>query len=254
MRKTIELAVQRWAAWAPNLTSKSHWQEWATGNRSIGGDESPDVRFVPPLMRRRLSSVSRMAFRVAVDCLNSEEHAESYIFCSRYGEFKRAYGILGGLASNEPVSAAAFSTSVHNTAASLFSIYCNDTSPSSSLASVTATLETSFFEAWSQLSLAEVSSVLLVYCDEPLPEIYKDRCEILENSIALAFLLRLPTAEQDETRLSLQWRDKCNVTVKPENGFESTKHILKLMLTGKGPLIVDADRLVWEWRCENASS
>src|SRR3546814_20596720 len=69
------------------------------------------------------------------------------IFCSRYGEYARAFEILNSMAEGEPVSTNAFSLSVHNTVSSLFSIARGDSTHSTALAAGPATLEEGFLEA-----------------------------------------------------------------------------------------------------------
>src|SRR3546814_2251974 len=66
------LAVSCWAAYAPGLPDRASWHEWAAGKKSIAGPADPDVSFVKPLLRRRLSPLNRMAFYVASS--RSEEH------------------------------------------------------------------------------------------------------------------------------------------------------------------------------------
>src|SRR3546814_19479787 len=68
------------------------------------------------------------------------------IFCSRYGEYARAFEILNSMAEGEPVSPNAFSLSVHNTVSSLFSIARGDRTHSTAMAAGASTLEGGFLE------------------------------------------------------------------------------------------------------------
>lgn len=246
----IKLSVCRWAAWAPGLTSRPAWHAWATGARTITGPVSPDVQFVAPMMRRRLSRLSRMAFRVAADCLTEVEDPVAYVFCSRYGEYGRSYEILRDLANCEPASAAAFSMSVHNTSVSLFAIEQQDSSPSNAIASGEATLEAAFLEAWSLLSDSAASTVLVVYHDEPLPELYQSQETTVSNSAAFAMLLRLPDADRDAIDLSLAWGESAG---KPALPSDPALRVLDLLLKDGDPVVLDTGRLIWTWSTDTAS-
>lgn len=243
----IALSVSRWAAWSPGLTDRPAWQAWAEGAATVIEPVAPDVKFVTPMMRRRLSHLSRMAFRVAADCLNGETDPVSYVFCSRYGEYHRSYGILKDLANGEPASAAAFSMSVHNTAASLYAIETKDTAQATALAGGEATLETAFLEAWCLLQDRAASRVLVVYHDEPLPEIYEGQATTVHNSAAFAMLLHLPDAMPEATELNLSWgtstlRDPIRCQAQ-----DPALRVLELLLKGGDPYILDTGRLVWAW-------
>jgi hypothetical protein len=243
----IALAVCRWSAWAPGVTDKASWHSWAEGKTTISGPVEPDVKFVPPLARRRLSGLSRMVFRAAADCLADEEEPASYVFCSRWGEYQRSFGILTNLANDEPASAAAFSSSVHNTSASLFAIERHDHSQSTALAGGEATLETGFLEAWCQLTDETASTVLLVYHDEPLPDLYRDQPTTIRNSAAFAMLLRLPEPGQDAIDLRLSWGTQEKIPAVPCIAADPALDVLRLLLNGGDPVVLNTERLVWSW-------
>lgn len=246
-QNSVELAVSNWSAWAPSLTDETAWREWASGRREIEGPVEPDVKFVEPMMRRRLSSLTRMAFRVAADCLVEEDSLPAYVFCSRYGEYGRTYNILIGLSDEEPASALAFSMSVHNTSASLFSIDRRDTSLSVSLAGGEMTLETAFIEAWSLLTTGDASSVLVVYHDEPLPEIYRGQITTVAHASAFALLLRLPETAPDASRLTLDWNERRQGATMAEPLLDPALQVLRLILERGDPVTFDTGRLVWKW-------
>jgi hypothetical protein len=253
-QQQIELSVTNWAAWAPGLPDKSAWYAWADGEKqTILEPDEPDVKFVAPLMRRRLSSLSRMAFRVATDCLNSEHRPASIVFCSRYGEYRRSFEILKNLAAAEPASAAAFSMSVHNTAASLFAIENKQTRPTNAIAGGDATLETAFLEAGSLLNEHPAASVLVVYHDEPLPELYRNQPTTVMNRLAFAMLLQQPSATRNTIDLGLSWGTDRSASKLPKTPLDPALRVLKLLLRGGAPVILDTGRLMWTWKARNAA-
>ncbi len=252
-RDQISLAIQRWSAWTPGLSTPAEWRSWAEGARRIGGLEPPDVAFVAPLLRRRLSSLSRMAFRVAADCLDETDDV-AYVFCSRYGEYHRSFGILTDIAQGSPASAAAFSTSVHNTAASLFAIENKHTSPAISVAGGDATLETGFIEAWSQLESGAANAILLVYHDEPLPPLYSEQRTTVQHPAAIAMLLKSAQEGDPSDTLHLRWDSSDANSATPAPPTDPALSVLKSLLTNGGPVEFDSGRLVWTWSATLAAS
>lgn len=241
----VRLAVSRWSAWGPGCNDHAG----SNGIEEKSGWLEPDVSFVQPLQRRRLSPLNRMAFHVAWKCL-SEEEKPFCIFCSRYGEYLRAFEILSDLSRGQAISPNSFSLSVHNTTSSLFSIARNDRSHSTSIAAGAASLEVGFLEARSLLSEAPAAAVLLVYFDEPLPSLYKERVHAIRESAALAMLLRLPKRdESDNTVLQLGWKA---LESKGTVERKSTHPALRLtqLLSKACPMAsLNDGRLLWTWSC-----
>lgn len=245
---SVDLAVARWSAWAPGLSEASAWQDWAAGSRDLSPDpEKPDVSFVRAMLRRRLSSLSRMAIHVAAKCLDGGPTPDAYVFCSRYGEYERSFGILSDLARREEVSPAAFSLSVHNTSASLFSIDREDPTPYTALAAGDATLESAFLEAWSLLQSREASRVLLVYHDEPLPPLYGKQHTNVTQNYALALVLQPCEADPDVDRLRLSWQGSRDDPSPPLEANDPALRVLRLLINGGDPVTNDTGRLAWNW-------
>jgi len=251
---SIELEVVRWSAWAPGLEDVPSWRAWAEGTKCISGEIKPDVRFVERLLRRRLSPLNRMAFKVAADCLAGDEASPLSVFCSRYGEFSRAFEILNNLTREEPASPMTFSLSVHNTVSSLFSIMRQDTSHSTALAAGEASLEAGFLECWSLLKEGTAATALLVYCDQILPEMFSSQETTVNDNAALAFLLRLPE-KKNASALGLSWCPSIEKNAEAVRAADnSALRVLRLLLTGGEPIASDFGRLTWEWKCDGAAA
>ena len=62
------VSVKEWAAWAPGLTEKAHWSAFLKAGGDISQDGSPEAGFIPPLLRRRMSRLNRMALTAAFSC------------------------------------------------------------------------------------------------------------------------------------------------------------------------------------------
>lgn len=180
--------VSACAAWAPGVGDISQLHPWPTGALPPDDGSAPAIPFVDPLLRRRLGRLSRMALHVAHEAA-AQETQLSTVFASRHGELSRTVSILHALSVNEAPSPAAFSLSVHNSAAGIFSIARADQSPSTALAAGEETLLWALQDAAIRLVTDPDSAILLVYADEPLPTEYRS-FPAPEPAHALAFLMR----------------------------------------------------------------
>lgn len=169
---TLAFSIERWAAWAPGLESAADWAAWSAGAAAIAETpDKPDVGFLPAMLRRRTSRVTRAALWAAHHC-GGDEGARHTVFGSRHGELHRSHGLLTELAAAEPLSPNAFSLSVHNTASGLYSIATGNRAPSTALAAGRDTLAAGIIEAAGRLR-AGADRVLLVHADERVPAFYR---------------------------------------------------------------------------------
>ena len=87
----------------------------------IKDGNEPDVSFVPPLVRRKLSFPDKTVLALTDKMFN--ENIEEIVFSSEYGEFKRLDTIISQYQTAGEVSPAQFSASVHNYPVSFFTLY-----------------------------------------------------------------------------------------------------------------------------------
>jgi hypothetical protein len=146
-----------------------------------------DIGFIEPIVRRRLSSLSRIALKVAHDCV-AERDGVRVVFASRHGELRRTTDILRAISAGEPVSPTAFSLSVLNAMTGIFGIARGDRSPASAISAGAETLGFALLEAHAQLASDPSSPVLLVYADEPADAAYGTIEDEVQGG-ALAILL-----------------------------------------------------------------
>ncbi len=147
---------------------------------------APDVGFIEPMLRRRLSTLSKMALSVAHDCAPVDQPAR-VVFASRHGELYRTAELLKSMVQTQPLSPNAFSLSVLNAAAGVFSIMRGDHSNITALAAGPETLGYALLEAFAQYTSEPQVPVLVVYADEPLDPIFRsaeDR-DVSPNALAL---------------------------------------------------------------------
>ena len=149
----IDVAVTRWAVWTP--------------------ETEPDVSLLPPLLRRRMSRLTRMMLHVAYRVGTVDELASwPAVFGSRHGEIGATAALLERLARREPITAAGFSHSVHNAQVGLFSIAAKNRGPTSAVAAGADTFGASFLEAVATMQRRACDGALLVVGDERLPDVF----------------------------------------------------------------------------------
>jgi hypothetical protein len=144
----------------------ARWSSWPAGAAA-----TPDIGFVEPLMRRRLSSLSKMALKVAHDCAANCD-AVRVVFASRHGELRRTTGILDDIVAGQPVSPTAFSLSVLNAMPGIYSIARRDNAPATAISAGAETLGYALLEAHAQYSADSATPVLVVYADEQADQRY----------------------------------------------------------------------------------
>ncbi len=181
-------SIINWNAWAPGLESAACWQEWSNGNKSISDDYSlsPVLNNIPVMQTRRLSNLTKMSLKVALESGNGYEQLES-VFASRYGEWEQTVKLLRSISSKEETSPAGFSMSVHNTAGGIYSILSKNTAAYTALASCSATFDSALVEALGRLQTQDY--VLMVIAEEAMPAIYEGIFPKPIEPYAIAFLL-----------------------------------------------------------------
>ena len=161
--------LRKWAAWAPGIDDVQAWRAWCAEPKEIAAEGHPEAGFLPPLLRRRCNSLTRIMLTVAFECCNEQERAQvGSVFASRHGNINESIELLERLALAQPLSPTRFSHSVHNAQAGLFSIAAGNRRASSSIAAEQDTFGCGYLEALTFLERTPESSVLLVMADVPL--------------------------------------------------------------------------------------
>ena len=131
----------------------------------------PDISFVEPILRRRLSSLSRVVLGLAHECAH-DIPCVRIVFASRHGELARTTTMLDSLAQGESLSPTLFSMSVLNASISVFSMLEKNTGPVTAISAGTASFGLGLLESCVQQEENPDQSVLFIYADESPPEIY----------------------------------------------------------------------------------
>ncbi|ELY1988520.1 beta-ketoacyl synthase chain length factor [Vibrio harveyi] len=168
----ISFNIDAWSANSQGLSQVDEWKQWtSTGQWPEEG--KLNVSDIPPMMRRRMSQLSKLAVQTAIELL--KQHDVDYlVFSSRHGELHRSVALVEDILKGEEASPMAFSQSVHNTAAGLATIATKQPIPLTSIAAAENTFQSALIEAWLFLYDNPDKKVLIVDFDEPLPESYSE--------------------------------------------------------------------------------
>ena len=175
----------------------SRWATWGEEE----GLAQPQIGFIEPLVRRRLSFLDRIALHVANACV-AEGEPVHLVFASRHGELARSAELLAQLARGELPSPMSFSLSVLNAAAGLYGIARKDRSPATAVSSGEATFPLALIEGAAQAQKNPDAAVVVAFADEPPPEVYQSIVDSPRTAHAIAVRLE---AKKPQKRVELSW-------------------------------------------------
>lgn len=147
-------------------------------------EKLPDFSFIPPMMRRRMSDIEKIAVGLAGK-IAPERQDYSVVFASQFGEWGTTIRLIKQFFTEQEMSPAGFSNSVHNAAAGLFSLLTKNTNSYTSIAAGADTLETAVLKA-----LTEKRDVMVVFAGEHNPDIYTQLLDKPHNAFGLAFIIK----------------------------------------------------------------
>lgn len=187
---TLHAVVRGWSAWAPGLDDRPAWEAWARAPAALAREGVPEVRFLPPMLRRRCTPLTRIMLHAAFCCVAEAERAEvRTVFASRHGSINESIDLIEAVVRQQPISPMKFSHTVHNAQAALFSIAAGNRCASSSLAAQEDTFPSGFLEALTHLEREPGRPVLLVTGDVPLASTFAPLVREAVASYAVALLL-----------------------------------------------------------------
>ena len=176
------------------VASYAVWRAGAVDGTSATprGSASPDVSFIPPLERRRLTGVERAALSVAWQVRSEGE--VPVVFASRWGEIGVTLKLMTQFHTDREMSPAGFSASVHNAAPGAFSLLTHNHAPYTAIAARERSLEAGLLEALAQGAAASArppyqSAVVFVFAEEATPAFYAPAFGPIQPACALAVRL-----------------------------------------------------------------
>ncbi len=189
----MNVSLTRWSAWAPGIETDDAWQAWARTPVPLAKEGAPDAKFLPAMLRRRCTPLTRTMLAAAWSCLDPAELPNlRSVFASRHGSINESIGLLESVVRREKLSPATFSHTVHNAQAALFSIAAANRAASSSLAAQEDTWAGAWLEALTFLERDPSAPVLVVIGDVPLAETFAPLVD--EPAVPYAFACRLASA------------------------------------------------------------
>lgn len=229
--------VERWTFWSPESSDPSGWfAHWQLAEAQAVEGSPPGDR-IPPMQRRRMSRLARMALSCALETAG-DEAVDYSIFCSQHGEIVRTHDILESISEGTEISPTAFSQSVHNTSSGLYTILTQSNHASTSIASGPNSFAYAWIEAESYLAANPDHRVLLVDFDEVIPAEYSDYSKQVQCDHALALLLRAV----DDGGIGLS-KDRSA----PETFLPQGPQFLAWLQAGSNSLSLGADGQGWRW-------
>ena len=192
----MDFAVARYAVWRAGVAAGTAATAFADGtsatpNLSAASNLSgnPDVSFIPPLERRRLTGVERAALSVAWQV--RPEGEVPVVFASRWGEIGVTVKLMQQFHADREMSPAGFSASVHNAAPGAFSLLTHNHAPYTAIAARARSLEAGILEALVQGTAVAGrppyrGPVVFVFAEEATPAFYAPAFGPLQPACALA--------------------------------------------------------------------
>ena len=187
-----DFILQKWAVWPPLQADAE--QDLARQGELLAS--------VPKMLKRRLSPLAKIVFCAANECID-EHTIIPTVFSSTHGELGKSFAMMEMLEAGEEISPTAFSLSVHNAIAGLFSIAWQNKLQSTVVAPGEEGLAAAFIEALGLLQEG-AEQVLLVFYDEPMLDFYPFAPFKLSADESCALALRIAkSGEGQALRMSL---------------------------------------------------
>ncbi|MBE1276915.1 beta-ketoacyl synthase chain length factor [Enterovibrio baiacu] len=240
---SIQFNLQRLNALSPGLENTEAWESWCQQNHAWPEDApAPRADAIPAMMKRRMSPISKLAVQVATE-LSRDEHIDFVVFSSRHGELQRTVTLLRDIQMGEPASPTAFSQSVHNTAAGLFTIATKTPVPATSLAAGEDTFHCALTEAAIYLSEHPEHRVLVIDFDAPIPEPY----DAFEQQAFQPYALGLLLTKGDEIRIERHPMNGVNGGDTQEKALPQGLAFYAHWLQSNTRFDIESTRQSWRW-------
>ncbi|KLV01694.1 beta-ketoacyl synthase chain length factor [Photobacterium aphoticum] len=243
---TVHFDIADWHALSPGLNTPQEWALWAVNNKTWPADPAPaDFSAIPAMMRRRMSHLSKLAVQTAMTLMH-DQSVDFIVFSSRHGELHRTVTLLQDVLRGDDASPIAFSQSVHNTAAGLFTIATKQAIPVTSIAAGEQSLHAALIEAAAYLAENPTHRVLVVDFDEPLPAPYGVFDGLLHQGFALGMILT------HGNHIALRWQSSIQPSTQSADnahdaGLPQTLSVISQLAQDKTAWSIAGRRQIWHW-------
>lgn len=237
----LNFTLQHWCLWQSAETAANGC--WPGGEVLAFNGGGADVSFMPAIQSRRLSPLAMAACAVAWRCRLAEGDMPS-VFYSSHGESRYYFEMLDGMAAGEKMSPSRFSLCVHNAIAGLFNVQSESFLPYVCLAGGSDGLFGAFLEAAGMLM--EVSKVLVIWYEQPLPEAYQPYLAGPDTTWALGMVLARAGDAGGQLRLT---RSSAGGQASKDS---SEANLVESILSGQRTGHSRLERSVWQWSLHDA--
>lgn len=184
------------------------WDFWPASFNNDGLVVAADFTLlssIPAMARRRMSQLTKMAFQTAIAV--EPENTTPCIFASRHGDLHKTVELLKAIAVSDDLSPTQFALSVHNAISGQYSIFTLNNADMNAIAGGASSLHYAVLEAASRLATEEdLTEILVVYADEPVPDLYQPFCS--EPLVAQSLALLLSKESGDKVSFSYRGADE----------------------------------------------
>jgi len=244
----LPFRIRDWSAFAPGLDNHQAWLDWSRKPWLPTGEAMPALPEMPPMQRRRVEKLGRMALQVAFWCQSAADAGWPLLFASRHGDLARTYAMLQELARDQSLSPTQFGLSTHNAIAAQYSITRNLPANYLAVSAGACSAEAALTEAQGLLADG-ATDVLVVNYDSAVPDDYRSFAD--EPGCDFAWAWRVTAVDSEQTPagsiFSLAAGDFPNPTPivsELPHGLE----VLRFVLSDDVELnYADSDR-GWRWR------
>lgn len=203
----------------------------------------PALLEMPPMQRRRVDQLGRMALQVAFQVDLPGPTRLPMVFGSRHGDLHRTFQMLDELAQELPLSPTAFGLSTHNAIAAQYAITTGFTGNYSSVAAGRFTAEAAFAEAVASLTEPDSEAVVVLY-DKVLPPAYREFAD--EPGADFAWAARIAHARPGQTRFSL--RPGAPTASDPADAMPHSLAVLRYLLSNIASWQISDAQTSWQWQ------
>lgn len=232
------VVVRDWRIWTPTLSG--HKDALTQHAPAL---EKADLPFpVPKNLARRFSPLARAVLNVGGACAGTD-CSMPVVFSTAHAESNSSLAMLKDLQRGEELSPTAFSLSVHNAIAGLFSMAMGNHAEITVLAPGEDGIAPAFIEALGLLQEGH-PEVLVVFYDEPLSDFFPTEPFKLNTQETCALALKLALAGEG-MRLGL------SRTATLRNDGEHAAQLLMFwdfLNSDAETLILGNRRLGWQWQ------
>ena len=156
-------------------------------------EKLPDVSFIPPMVRRRMSDMEKIAVGLAGKIAPNDTNYTT-VFASQFGEWGQTLRLIRQFFDENEMSPAGFSNSVHNAGAGMFSLITKNTNCYTAIAGGKDTLEMAILKA-----LTEKTNVMVVFAGEHAPDMYAPLLDWQHNAFGIALMIKTDGTHEIKT-------------------------------------------------------